>query len=582
MDNLRKDLVVAFQEGNFLQVVYDKSKGEHENRYDDLAAELASIHNDGLLDVIAGFKTLQYKPDVGCDFFLTRHILEKALPKINAPVKPVMECVLHLVKEAGQDLAAGTTFSPFIDFCASEPSRPKESLALIEASIAQFVLLLPYAVAAGARIDAKYYLNEAIRLTGHENIEIRIGAIFSLGIIQYPQGTDLCDTAFACLESSVSKETDDRLLYNLIKSAFIVYKYNKSQVERVCDIINCALSKGGDFALHAASELFGFDFNEIPEILLDALLVHLLRVKPASNRTLDKIDYGLAKLLHRENPIKGIEFLESLLLANVNELSMDIFERVIRKIIENPNNLLNKLMTRWFLKGDRVLCEGISAVVNKDHDHNILLEIDPSALVSIDLAQIIFLSRKAIGYLFSEPVAAASVIISLMHRTNDEDTLQQLSTLLFNPLLLNFPGKVKDFLSQQAEIRAGKVKTSIEKVFKNFDEYFADFESTGVIPELHPSQAHRDAYQRYFSRLMSESFKKAENETVIFHLVSKSVLLYGRSSINYVYERNGNSERTEIPLQCHSTKMEFPRFQHIDPIGLDYMLWIFKAEQMIA
>ena len=580
MNNLRNDLIVAFQEGNFLQVLYDKSLSERESG-NDLTDELVSMHNDGMLDVIAGFRALRNKSDAGYDFFITRHILEKALPRLNSPVQPVMDCIIHLVNEAGQDMAAGTLFDPFIDFCAAEPSRPKEALKQIEASIDQLADLLTPTVVAGARIDTKHYLNEAIRLTEHKSIEIRKRAIFSLGRIQYPQGTNLCEPALACLELSCTKETDDHLLGNLIKSAFSLYKYDKSQVDRIIDLINCALSQGGDYALHAASELFGFDFNELPEALLDALLDHLRRVRPQNKGTLDKINYGLIKLLNRENPSKGIEFLEAVLIANPNDVSMDIFDSVIREISKN-NNVLKKLLTRWFLRGDRVLCEGIRAVVNMAHDHNMLLEIDPSELVSIDLVHIVFLARKTIGYLFFKPVTAASVIISLMHHTNEEATLQQLGTLFFDPLLLNFPGKVKDYLIQQAESKSGKAKKTIETALEIFDEYLDDLKSTWVIPELHPSQAQRDAHRRHFSRLMSESFKEAEKKSVILSLVSKSVLLYGRKSINYVYGPNGKSNRMEIPLHSHGTEMEFPRLENIDPFGLDYMLRIFRAEQIKA
>jgi hypothetical protein len=580
MNNLRNDLIVAFQEGNFLQVLYDKSLSERESG-NDLTDELVSMHNDGMLDVIAGFRALRNKSDAGYDFFITRHILEKALPHINAPVQPVMDCVLHLVNQAGQDIAAGTLFDPFIDFCAAEPSRPKEALRQIEASIDQLADLLTPTVVAGARIDTKHYLNEAIRLTEYENIEIRKRAIFSLGRIQYPQDTNLCEPALACLELSSTKETDDHLLGNLIKSAFSLYKHDKSQVERIIDLINCALSQGGDYALHAASELFGFDFNELPEALLDALLNHLRRVSPQNKGTLDNIDYGLIKLINREDPAKGIEFLEAVLIANPDDVSMDIFDSVIRELYKN-NNVFNKLLTRWFLRGDRVLCEGIRAVVNKARDHNMLLEIDPSELASIDLVHIVFLARKTIGYLFFKPITAASVIISLMHHTNEEETLQQLGTLFFDPLLLNFPGKVKDYLIKQAESESGKAKTTIETALKIFDEYLDGLKSTGVIPELHPSQAQRDAHRRHFSWLMSESFKKAEKKSVILSLVSKSVLLYGRKSINYLYGPNGKSSRMEIPLHSHSTEMEFPRLENIDPFGLDYMLRIFRAEQIKA
>ena len=552
MNNLRNDLIVAFKEGNFLKVVYEKSSGELENCY-DIAPELVSLHNDGMLDIIAVFRTLKNASDTGYDFLRTLRIFEKALPHINAPVQQVMECILNIVND---NIAAGTLFTPFTDFCASDPSRPQECLKLIEASIDQFADLLTHTIVAGARIDAKYYLNEAIRLTMHENIEIRIRAIFSLGGIQYSQGTDLCDHAIACLDSSVSKETDDRLLSNLIRSAFSLYKYEKSQVKRIIDIINCALKKGSDYALRAASELFVFDFNELPEDLLDTLLAHLLRVKYENKDTIDIIDCGLAKLLHRENPNKGIEFLENFLIAHQNDLSLKIFDSVIYEIIGNKD-LLKKLLTKWFLRGDRILCEGISAVVNEVHGNDMFLDIDPSAFVSIDLTHIVFLARKTIGYLFYKPVTAASVIISLLHSTDDENTLNQLGRLLFDPLLINFPGKVKDYLSKQAESESGKAKAAIETALNSINKYLDDLKSTGVIPALQPSQAHRNEYHRYYSRINSESYKEAEKKSVVSQLFSTSVLLYGRKSVNYSYDPDGNAKRMEIRVLSASVRDTF-------------------------
>ena len=586
MTNLRDDLIVAYKKGNFLQVVYDKSLGERGNR-DDLVDELVSLHNDGLLDVIAGFRTLQNKSDSKIEFFSARNILEKALPLLDSPVKPVMECVLHLINEAGQDMYAGTPFNTFIDFCAAETSRPKESLKHIEASIDQLVDLLSPTIVAGARIDTQYYLNDAIRLTQHVNIEIRKRAIFSLGRIQSLKDPNLCESAIVCLERSYSKETDDHLLGNLIKSAFRLYKHDKSQYERIIDLINRALSKDrtlselGDYTLYAASELFCLDFGELPESLLDILLNHLRCVSYEHKGTLRNIDYGLVNLLKRADPSKGIEFLEAVLLANPDDILLEIFDGVIHEICRN-NNLFSKLLTKWFLLGDRVLCEGISTVVKNTINQNMQLEVNKSELISTDQVHIIFLARKVIGYLFFRPVTAASVIISLMHNTTEDETLRELGTILYDPLLLNLPGEIKDYLIKQKEIKSGKIKSMLETALRTFDEYLVNLKSAGVIPELHPTQAQREAHHRYFSRLLSTSFEEAQKKSVIFSLASKSVLLYGRKSINYAYSSDGKSNRVEIPLQSHGTDMEFPRIEIIDPFRMDYMLRIFRAERIIT
>ena len=126
-------LLAGFKAGNFLDTVYTCLLADRDER-EDLALELAALHNEGLIDVVAAFEDLKNKSLNGPDFFLTRHVFERALPYLNAPVSSVMRCVLRLYREAGQDLAAGTILDGFIGFCAKDPSRPAEALKEIEAN----------------------------------------------------------------------------------------------------------------------------------------------------------------------------------------------------------------------------------------------------------------------------------------------------------------------------------------------------------------------------------------------------------------------------------------------------------------
>jgi hypothetical protein len=81
---------------------------------------------------------------------------------------------------------------------------------------------------------------------------------------------------------------------------------------------------------------------------------------------------------------------------------------------------------------------------------------------------------------------------------------------------------------------------------------------------------------------MEESRKAAEAQSVFLKFVSKSTVLYGRKSIHYVHGSDGQSHRRVIPLRSHGTEIEFPRMEHLDPFGLDYMLRIFRNERLNA
>jgi hypothetical protein len=111
------------------------------------------------------------------------------------------------------------------------------------------------------------------------------------------------------------------------------------------------------------------------------------------------------------------------------------------------------------------------------------------------------------------------------------------------------------------------------------EEYFEALRSIDKIPELHPSQAQHEAYYRHHSREMEESFKEAEKNSVFIGLVTKQTLLYGRTSINYVQDSQGNARRQEIPLREHSVEFEYPRMAQLDPLGLEHQLAVFRMER---
>lgn len=72
--------------------------------------------------------------------------------------------------------------------------------------------------------------------------------------------------------------------------------------------------------------------------------------------------------------------------------------------------------------------------------------------------------------------------------------------------------------------------------------------------------------------------QEAEKHSVFFPFASKSTLLYGRKSINYIHGDGGLPRRMEMPLTSYSVKTESPRMKHLDEHDLNYMLRVFRAE----
>jgi hypothetical protein len=575
--NGRDNLLRGHESGNFIETVHSLvSHSDHKS----LALELTTLHNEGLVDVVEAFKSLKDRVPNGPDFFQMRHVFENALPDIDAPVSSVMRCVLRLYQDAGHDLAAGMIFNSYINFCRKEPSRPVEAIAEIEADPDNLADLLPATLIAGFHIDCLSYLTKAIRLCKHTSIELRRRATFSFGEFNWPEDIEE-STILAALERSTITETDDQILAGVVRSGFALLRQYKDGEQQIVELIVSALAKGSDYALYAASQVFALQTGELTPTLVDSLLIHLMRVKPTNKETLDNIDYGISHLLRDNDHEKAIRFLEDLLLMHSDGLTMEVFDSTAREILSN-RILINKILTRWFMRGERVLCNSVQAIVEMHHGNDLSLEIDPTELTPSDFLHTLFVARKAVGYLFMQPISAATVLISLMRNATDDEVLTELGALLFDPLLLNFTGKLREYVIKQYVQESDKVKETIDRALKAINDYLEDLHSVGNLPALHPSTRQREAYHRHFSHHMSEAWKETEAQSVLLNLVSKNVLLYGRKSIDYVSNADGEFHRMEIPLQSHDTTIEIPRMQHFDPFGLDYKLRVFRGEQLTA
>lgn len=575
--NRKEILISASKSGDFLNAAYESYLAAPDER-EDLPLEIAALHNDGHINVVAEFSKLEKKQEGGPNFFMTRRIFEKALPYINAPLRDIMHCVLHLRKAAGQNTVAGIIFDGYIAHCEKDPARPLEAMTLIESEHQHFADLFPATVIAGSRTNNPHFLAEVLRLSQHSAKVLRQRAVLSLSCLEWSKGASVPEEALVGLEKSVT-ENDDEILASVIKSAFKFYQQDETTEAQVTALIDNALSKGDEYALHAGSEILGSETREIPEPLLDVILGHLKRVKPMNKGTLDNIDLGIATLLKAALPEKALRFLEEFLLLHTGKLTIEVFDSAASEILTNKT-LLSKVTTRWFLNGALVLCKSVHDIVGKLHDGNLVIDVDAAELTTKDFTHLAFIARKAIGYLFFKPVTAVSILISLMRLAPDDETLEHLGELLFDPLLVNYPGSAQQYVEAQMQQETGNVKETLDKSLAALATYLETLRGLPALAALRPGQAHREAYRRYMSELSAASMKEAEKHSVFLNLFSRSTLLYGRKSINYVRRGDGPPHRMEIPLTSHSVEMEIPRMENLDEHGLNYMLRVFRAERL--
>ena len=198
--NRKEQLTDAAKNGDFLDAVYTNRPTEPDES-EDFPLEIADLHKDGDINVVAEFAKLDNTQGSGPEFFMMRLVFDKTLPHIDAPMRDVMHCVLHLYKGAGRYMSAKELFiNSYIAYCEKDKERPLEAMKIIEDEHDQFADALPSTVAAGSRINNQHYLAEALRLSRHPEKVLRRRAVLSLASIEWPKEAKVPEEALAGLE----------------------------------------------------------------------------------------------------------------------------------------------------------------------------------------------------------------------------------------------------------------------------------------------------------------------------------------------------------------------------------------------
>ena len=576
MSNIREELLTAAKNDSLFDTIYLLNSKNISDR-SDVGKELASLHNQGDLNIVSIFSKLN-RQAVGHKFFTIRHALEDALPQIDSPVLDVMQCVKHLIEQAGQDMPAGMLFTPFSAYCQANNNRPNIVLNLAIENEGWNDFVSP-AIIAGAQINLTDYVKKSIELITEQNVEIGSQVIYALGRVNYDNNINLTAEVLELMRLMVQGEYNDKLFSVILRTSYSLFLANKKLEHDVSKLLAVILGNHGDVTLYVASEIFMFEKKTLPDSIVNHLLKSFEFINIEQLGTINNLDSGLEELLNNGQGDKAVNFLEVLLIKHGSSLSVSKFNNLARSIVEDKNNMLSKVVTDWFMSGVVRLGRAAYELMKNPEDKGIVISVDLKKLKKGDVGIHLFLARKACGWFFLKPVSATSFILSLVDSAPD-DEVDKIMEILFNPLLISYSGSVKDYLKNISSKSSKKVKSVVGKLLLRLDNYHDGLKSAIELKEFQPSIAHREAYHRKMSREMSKSFKEAQRGSFLTELFSKpTVLLYGNSSIHYIHHGPDEEKSRQVtPMKSFSTSIEFPSLEYLAPYELDMMLRNFKLE----
>lgn len=571
-DELRQKIISASKNNVFLEKIYAHHRKYYNNKQ-DLFSVLSSLHNSGDIDLFQEFLALTNKSIEG-NFWFTRNILEEILIDINiSSVKIALQCIEHLINEAGSDMASHTIMTKFKNKLEQDKILFEQVLVLFQENPILYKEFMNTIIMTGSNLDFEKFFKMNLELLSSLDKDIKCKAIYLLGQFDYPNKSKI-EVSLDRLISLETNENDDDILANIVYSYFeLIYKeptlFNGSSESFLNDI----LSKAKEFTFFKISQILFF-YNEdegidnFNHLQITLKLYKLLKTNLASELgTIQNI--GMAFPINNQSELIK-EYLDLIEFHLDNGIKLESFG--IKHQFQNNPELLQKVITRWLSLGNYKIAFSV----------NDFFELNDKSLIKPDFEFIDtntkpnnnFIAHRAIGNLISHTEVLLHFLIHLMEASSKEQATR-ISNLIFDFILINYPHQ-KDNIIQWNNNLSDHTHNELLKITKQIEDYLEKLHSIPKIKELYPPIENIIEYNRFHSELMTKGFNDTnERNGLLSQLFTPVTLLYGNKAI-FKQEINGQGNRMEVPMNSYSVSVDMPRMLVIDKDQFEFEIKLFQ------
>ena len=534
---------------------------------DELAREtVVELHNNGEIDALDTNQWATFETEGNLSFFQFQHFFNEILPKLSASYQNVMFVVKKLVQIGGADMAANEPNVAFVEWCRQDENR---AISIIEDARQGNQLALDHLTFA---LMSGNYFEEAKGFLECKHPEARISGATSLGRMSLSTSQEV--EANAVIINALKQCDDPDFAANLYAAAFaIAEKSDNADMPTLKTVAELsARHNSPNLQFQAARYLKNFA-KTLDQDSIEAMMKLLKEIDPEHSRIIDTLDFALPELVDAGFLDTVLNLLENLAYTSSGKISVKHFEDFFREISEDDKTLA-RIAVRWFGAGDLNVCTGFANLLSEDAR----LNIEEKDLL-VEHEDLVFMCRKVVGHLFMKPLVAASFLLSVIRHSN-EDGKNAAAELLFDPLLISYGGKLKEYLEAFCADSEEPATDVVQKMLDRKATYLKDLEGSETLVELHPDEEQRQAARARWNEAMSKSAKEAKQNSILQH-IPQVRLLYGRSLMTFVEDPDGSTRKIEAPMGEISFEIEHPSLDVIDPVGLQFLLFSFKVEKKV-
>ncbi len=556
------EFVRLYKTGELLASIslYNKFTGGKND--EQFVSRCVTLHNSGEIDLLS----LPSQPDFssleGIKFLNAQYFYCEAIPRLYADAAAIME-FCRILAEKTKAGTAPLVEEAFRKWCLSNPD--KCPVIVVEAR-AENQLARRFVVFA---LLGSNDVTSAIDFVQMYSDDRRLSAMRALSEMNFIDGA-AAHGAIAVLEPFVGESGDDDVRDTALRAAFGILKKHSSGAI-AGRLVDAAAREPGPKTLQGLAYVAGFSHGLLDDGALRKALSALETMDSAQVGAANTIDMLIWQLLGKQGEVAALDFLTTRLQdAKLTIGDLDTTAHELRH--GNPQRLY-ELVVRWLL-GNATLCVNARELVGFGEVQAFDVIAQPLGLTP---EQQIFLCRKAIGYLFITPVICCSIIVSVLRGCN-ADVEAALTSLLFDPILTNYSDDTREYLKS---VPAGDPAYGpIQAALARDAAYSAALEAIGPIKELQPSDYERDVVRQREYDKMCEYMEEARDTSIFGDSIHRVTVLYGKRTLAYVAERDGSLRAVESELAPFGTSIELPHREVLDPVMLDFMLNVFRAEKL--
>ena len=319
---------------------------------------------------------------------------------------------------------------------------------------------------------------------------------------------------------------------------------------------------------HAISVGLHRGHDSYTEAMIDASFSAIQQADRDATATIRLIDLILLKWDLDGDRKRVLHLLRHLLSNGDNSIDVETLGSFRHRLTKGPGDLLGWYVVSLLLTGDTRLSLAAGGLLpHKEAPDGLDIDLTEFAL---DSAWVSFLAQRILGYCLAHRAGASALLLSCLRAASAENRAD-LETLVLSNFLMNYPGEIEWF---EASVSSNDpAELSVKRLSSSLASYLEELQQTGFCTAFKPSsrelllQAHRQA------DLARKIWKEAQERSVMFQLVPRSVLLYGSGAVYYVHADNDSDpQREEMSLASYDQTIEIPRLEMLDPVGLQYAI----------